>query len=166
MIIYIEKGSNLHKVIAQAGYSLWMLNGIWYSTNDVAVQNIINAYNPLAATQAEALERIKDAVQTRLALITFPFPQNEIHTWPSQVNEAFAYATNPAVPTPMLSGIAAGSGQTVAALSSTVMAKYAAYTSSASVLIGLRIKFSNEVSAATDWTTIPAIILNALTTIG
>jgi len=66
MINYIEKGMGLHAAIAAAGHSLVQRDGVWLSSNDLAVQNIIDAYNELgdqkatrnAAIKADGLARI------------------------------------------------------------------------------------------------------------
>ena len=66
MINYIEKGEGLHIAIRTAGYSLVNRDGVWVSSNDVAVQAIIDSYDPLpdykanknAAIKAEGLRRI------------------------------------------------------------------------------------------------------------
>lgn len=66
MITYIEKGQALHDLIAAAGYTLAQHNGVWVSNNNVAVQAIINAFDPvpnykaakIATLKAEGLVRI------------------------------------------------------------------------------------------------------------
>ncbi len=42
MINYTEKGHGLHEAIASAGYVLREENGTWTSSNDAAVQTIID----------------------------------------------------------------------------------------------------------------------------
>ena len=67
MINYTEKGRHLHEAIRKAGHWLREENGQWVSSDDVAVQAIINAYDPLpdyktervAAIKAEGLDRIQ-----------------------------------------------------------------------------------------------------------
>ena len=46
-INYIEKGLGLHAAIAAAGHNLWQVNQVWMSSNDAAVQAIINSYDVL-----------------------------------------------------------------------------------------------------------------------
>lgn len=66
MINYTEKGIGLHRVVAAAGHALYQRDGIWLSSNDVAVQALIDAYDELpdikeakiGAIKAEALLRI------------------------------------------------------------------------------------------------------------
>jgi len=61
MITYTEKGIGLHDAIAEAGYTLANIDGVWVSNDDVAVQAIIDAYqpDPLADLEAVASEYIK-----------------------------------------------------------------------------------------------------------
>jgi hypothetical protein len=47
MINYTEKGSTLHAAIQKAGHSLREENGVWVSSNDEAVQAIIDSFDPL-----------------------------------------------------------------------------------------------------------------------
>ena len=54
MINYIEKGCVLHDVIREAGYSLYQIDGVWVSDNDIEVQLIIDSYNPIEDAKKEA----------------------------------------------------------------------------------------------------------------
>lgn len=58
-IDYIEKGAGLHDAVLAAGHTLYQKNGVWESTNDTAVQAIINSYNPLADQKAARILAIK-----------------------------------------------------------------------------------------------------------
>lgn len=46
-INYIEKGFGLHEAIAEAGHTLVQRDGVWVSSNDQAVQAIIDAFDPV-----------------------------------------------------------------------------------------------------------------------
>ena len=46
MIHYIEKGLGLHEEIARQGYRLFQLDGVWVADDEVAVQSIIDNYEP------------------------------------------------------------------------------------------------------------------------
>ena len=59
MINYIEKGKSLHKEIVSQGYHIINQDGVWQSSDDVAVQAIIDAYDPLPFAKNEAIARIK-----------------------------------------------------------------------------------------------------------
>lgn len=59
MINYIEKGSGLHRAVAAAGHRLECRDGVWRSSDDAAVQTIIDSYDPLPAAKAEKIAAIK-----------------------------------------------------------------------------------------------------------
>lgn len=59
MITYTEKGAGLHTAIHAAGHWLVEQDGKWISSDDAAVQAIIDAYDPLP--QAKAAK--SDAIQ-------------------------------------------------------------------------------------------------------
>ncbi len=52
MINYVEKGIGLHDAIAAAGHWLAQVDGVWESSDDVAVQAIIDAFDPLPEAKA------------------------------------------------------------------------------------------------------------------
>jgi hypothetical protein len=166
MITYIEKGYGLQLAITQAGHWLHRENGVWVSDNDVAVQAIINGYNPLPYEQQVAISQINAAVQAKLAKVVSAYPDLEVSTWPQQMAEAEAFTANASASTPMLSAIAAASGQTVASLASTVLGKAAAYTVASGTPVGQRQLYTAQVMAATDWALIAGITAAALTAIG
>lgn len=58
-INYTEKGIGLHQAIAAAGLRLWQEPSGWKSSNDAAVQAIIDAYNPLPDYKATKIDAIK-----------------------------------------------------------------------------------------------------------
>lgn len=57
MINYVEKGIGLHQAIADAGYSLYALDGVWISNNDIEVQYIIDNYVEIIESPADEIER-------------------------------------------------------------------------------------------------------------
>jgi len=74
MITWIEKGHWLSDAIRNAGYNLHEPNGVKTTGNDVddvAVQAIIDSFDPLPFAQAEAKEKIKEAsAAKRLQYVT------------------------------------------------------------------------------------------------
>ena len=71
-IIYTEKGSWLHDEIAAQGHSLINQDSVWISSDDVAVQAIIDTFDPLPFAKAEARSRIKTEAATKVAAL-YPF---------------------------------------------------------------------------------------------
>ena len=59
MIKYTEKGAGLHDVIRAAGHWLRQVNGEWVSSDDAAVQSIMDGYNPLPEAMGKKWDAIK-----------------------------------------------------------------------------------------------------------
>jgi hypothetical protein len=71
-INYTEKGSGLHRAVTAAGHWLRQIDsGVWISSNDVAVQAIIDTYDSLPDAKAAKVAAIKAEALRRLQLI-FP----------------------------------------------------------------------------------------------
>jgi hypothetical protein len=66
-INYIEKGLGLHAAIAAAGYNLQQINGVWVSTNDAAVQVIIDSYDVLPDVRKARIQQIRDESIVRIS---------------------------------------------------------------------------------------------------
>jgi hypothetical protein len=77
MINYIEKGRKLHKLIKESGQKLAKVDNIWVSSNDTAVQAIIDSYNPLPEAQKEQIDLVNTkAGETRTKYVTnIPFQE-------------------------------------------------------------------------------------------
>lgn len=58
-INYIEKGYGLHELILASGHWLAQRDGVWISSDDSIVQQIIDNYNPLLIQQEEVWKGIK-----------------------------------------------------------------------------------------------------------
>ncbi|MCK9389865.1 MAG: hypothetical protein M0Q22_15930 [Sulfuritalea sp.] len=111
----------------------------------------------LVQAQAEQTAIINTACQTALAAIVASYPALEVATFPNQYAEAQAYTANNAAPTPTLSAIATASGQDVAAVAVSVLAKAAAYTVASGAAVGRRQALTAQISAATTVAAVQAI---------
>lgn len=58
-ITYTEKGHGLHDAIRAAGFSLRREGDLWVSSDDVAVQAIIDSYSQLANEKKLKIEELK-----------------------------------------------------------------------------------------------------------
>ena len=76
-INYIEKGTDLHQAIGEAGYRLIQIDGVLFSNNDDAVQAIIDSFNPLPLLQKEYIDLVNNLVgETRVKHVTnIPFQE-------------------------------------------------------------------------------------------
>ncbi|MBI3771458.1 MAG: hypothetical protein HY272_01945 [Gammaproteobacteria bacterium] len=93
MITYAEKGSGLHRVIAASGHWLEQRNGEWISSNDAAVQTIIDGYM-LADTQAEICTAIDAHAATVRERATAGVSAAEMSSWSLKIAEARAYTAS------------------------------------------------------------------------
>lgn len=64
-INYIEKGIGLHDAIVAAGHWLRDEGGVWVSSDDAAVQSIIDAYDPIAPARAAKWDEIRTERERR-----------------------------------------------------------------------------------------------------
>ena len=69
MINYIEKSPRMHDAIVAAGYWLRQYDRVWVSSDDTAVQAIIDNYDPLPDAKKDAKQRIKKEASNRTAEI-------------------------------------------------------------------------------------------------
>lgn len=90
MISYTEKGYGLHEAIRQAGHWLVQTDGVWSSSDDLAVQAIIDAYTLDAAKAAKSLEvsLLAKALRDR---VTATIAQGEMASWSIKRAEAAEY---------------------------------------------------------------------------
>lgn len=116
MIHYTEKGAGLHDAIRSAGHWLRQVNDEWVSSDDAAVQAIIDGYTlakAIAYRQTECLAIARSLRDKVVAGIS----AGEMAGWPIKLAEARAYAADPSnAQTPMLAAEAAARGVTVAEL--------------------------------------------------
>lgn len=65
-IRYTEKGSRLHEAIRAAGHWLREENGEWVSSDDAAVQAIIDSFDSVAAELPAKIAAVKEEAQRRI----------------------------------------------------------------------------------------------------
>lgn len=58
MITYIEKGKWMHEAIGAAGHRFEQVNGAWVSSDDAAVQAIIDSFDPLPFAKADKIDEL------------------------------------------------------------------------------------------------------------
>ena len=69
MINYVEKGFGLHAKIRASGHHLKKVDGRWKSSDDAAVQSIIDSYDPVLGARKSAIKRIKIESSNRISQI-------------------------------------------------------------------------------------------------
>lgn len=102
MIKYTEKGSGLHEAIRKVGHILREENGTWTSSDDKAVQAIIDGYS---VEQAQALKKAEisaHATALRNRVIA-GYSAGELASWSLKLGEARAFDASSSAATPILS---------------------------------------------------------------
>ena len=116
MITYTEKGSGLHEAIQKAGHWLHQENGEWVSSNDAAVQAIIDAYS-LQDAQAVKSAAVSDKAKALRDKAVRSISAGEMASWPIKLAEAAKFAqTGLDADAPMLTAEATARGISTAEL--------------------------------------------------
>ena len=131
--------------ITKQGYSLMSVNGEWVSSNDVAVQAIIDSFDELVPARAEAKARIVEQSQSYMQQIESEYPSFERATWPTQKAEIEAWGLDSASLTPLLDNIAIAREMDRVTLLNRTLAKVQAYNIQAAYLAGTRQKLEDEI---------------------
>jgi hypothetical protein len=120
MIAYTEKGAGLHEAIARAGHLLRQENGVFVSSNDAAVQAIIDSYT-LDDAKAHKSAQVSAHAKVLRDKVIRTISAGEMASWPIKLAEAAKYAqTGQDADAPMLAAEAQARGITLAALVSKV----------------------------------------------
>lgn len=116
MIAYTEKGAGLHEAIARAGHLLRQENGVFVSSNDAAVQAIIDGYT-LDDAKSHKSEQISAHAKMLRDRVIRNISAGEMASWPIKLSEAAKYAqTGQDADAPMLAAEASARGITLAEL--------------------------------------------------
>lgn len=116
MITYTEKGAGLHRAINRAGHVLKEENGVWVSSDDAAVQAIIDGYT-LDHAKAYRAEEVSAHAKTLRDKVIRAISAGEMASWPIKLAEARAFEQGAsAEQCPILADEAAARGITLAEL--------------------------------------------------
>ncbi len=80
-IIYTEKGPGLHAAIRKAGHWLRDENGVFVSSDDAAVQSIIDTYDPLPEAKSAKWRKVQ-AERDRRKFAGYMAAGNRFHSDP------------------------------------------------------------------------------------
>jgi len=147
MINYTEKGFGLHAAIETAGHVLREENGVWISSNDAAVQAIIDAY-----AISDAVQSVNDRIDAFAKVLRDKFVKAispaEMASWTIKYNEAKAFqASGLASDAPTLQSEAGFRGVTIAGLATRVIANYNIMTARETKIAGNAGKHKDAVKA-------------------
>lgn len=164
MITYTDKGPWLLTAIAAAGHWLQLIDGVFVTSDDAAVQTIIDGFNPLPHAIAEA-EAASDAAAGAARARYITVAPGQEATYQIKEAQARAYLATGTIGG-MMQAEADALGQTVAAVAATVVATADAWIQLATGIEALRIGGKAQVRAATDWTAIAPIVGSVTATLG
>ena len=163
MIRYIEKGHWLHKHIASKGYNLEQLDRVWVSSNDKAVQEIIDTFDPLPYAVIDALALVKEAsAAKRLQFVTQAAGKDSEYVFKAQ--EARQYDIDSTVGVFMQSRMDA-TGEPAASIAEEWNAKSNAWQIIGASIAAIGDKSSIDIKAETDWRRCIVIANDAVTLI-
>jgi len=117
----------------------------------------------LEAARAAKRMEINAACDAAVATLAASYPEREIQSWPQQVKEAEALASDMDAPAPLLAAIAATRGLPVSELAGRVLSKMAAYAQASGALIGLRQALEDTLEDAETIEAVVAITFEAQT---
>lgn len=142
-IIRIYDGAVIPKDAANTDYANYME---WLAEGNTPIPADVPT---LAQVKAEQIAKINQSANAAFDVITSPYPQHEIATWPNQYAEAWALQSDPNAYTPTLTAIATQVGITASTLATSVLQKAAAYTQASGAVVGKRKKLTDQINAAT-----------------
>lgn len=139
MINYIEKGWTMHAAIADAGLSLYEVDGVWVTHHDEAtVQQFIDEYVPDVST---LMVEINAECEKVLQSLRIDYPTSEIYSWDKQEQEARAGGG------PLTDALAASRGVPADLLRQKIIEKADAYAAACGHIIGVRQRLEDRLKA-------------------
>lgn len=161
MISYTEKGAGLHEAVARAGYLFRQENGVWMSSDDAAVQVLIDAYTLADAAAYVGTQIDAHAKWLRDKVVKAASP-GEMASWSIKRAEAEAFTVSAnESDAPMLLAEATARGCTLQAIVTRVLANASALGSLEANISGTGGKHKDAIKAlpsfdaiaAYDWST-------------
>ncbi len=147
MITYTEKGIGLHEAIRAAGHWLRQENQVWVSSNDTAVQAIIDAYALADATSVIA-DQIDSYAKTLRDRALKGISPGEMGTWATKYQEARAFqASGAAADAPSLNLEAQQRGISLAGLCTRVVNNFQAVAQREARISGIAGRHKDAVRA-------------------
>lgn len=155
MISYVEKGIWLHRQIAAQGHWLRQVDGMWQSSDDVAVQSIIDTFDPLPQTRSEATAQVKQAAADKYAQYASAAPGKDA-VYAAKQLEAQQHAVNAAIG-PYMQARINKTGETAAAIAAEWSAKSTAWNALAAQIDAIQDNATAQINTATDWTVLASL---------
>lgn len=145
-----KNNANLHRLFRTAGFSVARHDGIWVTSDDAAVQAIIDKYNPLPDAQKDALQKVKDAsASKRLEFVTQAAGKDAEYTF--KAREATQFNIDGSIGVFMQARMDA-TGDTATIVADVWNANAAGWMQVGAYIAGLEDKATKLISEETDWT--------------
>jgi hypothetical protein len=158
MIDYVEKGAGLHRAVTDAGHWLEQRDGVWISSDDDAVQRIIDDYT-LEQAKAEKRREVSAVARQKYNLVTAGISAAEMAGWPILLSEAVAYRASGIVGAAIHSE-ATIRGIGVADLVTKIEGNAAAFQSARAAIAGTDGKKRDEIDALETFEAVAAYDIN------
>lgn len=156
MINYTEKGAGLHEAIARAGYALRNENGGWVSSDDTAVQAIIDGYT-LDDAKAYRAAQVSAYAKTMRDRVITSISAGEMASWPIKLAEARAFAQGAtAEQCPMLASEATVRGVTLSELVGKVNGNATTFAGLEAAIAGVDGKHRDAIKACSSFDEVAA----------
>lgn len=154
MIDYIEKGAGLHRAVTDAGHWLEQRDGVWISSDDDAVQRIIDGYT-LERAKAEQQRRVAAKARELYDAVTAGISAAEMAGWPILLAESAAYRASGEVGT-AIQAEAAIRGIPVETLVAKIEGNAAAFQQARAAIAGTDGRKRDEIGALTTFAAVAA----------
>jgi len=150
MINHTAQHNGIDLEITKQGYSLYRLDNVWVSSNDIEVQKIIDAFDSVAYVRGLAKVRITAQAEAVMIGVELQYPSFARQTWTTQKIEAESYQKDINSLTPTLDLIALNREVDRVTLINKTLIKVAEYNTTAATLEGKRQKLEDDIDNSTD----------------
>ncbi len=158
-IVYVEKGDGLHAAVEAAGHTLYNRDGIWLSSDDVAVQAIIDGYTLDEAKAARKAE-CSAVARSKYEKVTAGISPAEMAGWPLLVAAAVQYRADGTIGQ-VISSEAAVRGIPVADLVAKIEGNSAKFQQARAAIAGTDGRKRDEIDALTTFEEVATYDVNA-----
>jgi len=150
MIVYSEKGYQLHNYISNQGHQLWNEDGVWKSSDDAAVQILIDNFDALTEAKSNAYLLIdKASGEARLRYAPDLLLAEEYRIVKEQ---ALLFIADASIIGQALQSAADYDNLTVTQAANLVIAKSNALTSMLEAVRAIRLTAKANIRDTIDWT--------------
>ena len=141
----------LLRKITGAGHAVWIEDGVVLSTDDGAVQAIVDDYT-LDEAKAALCAKVLALAKVKRDIVIAGVSTGELASWPVKLAEYSAYArTADAADAPLLAHEASARGITLAELMSKVNRNALAFAALEANIAGVDGRHRDAITALTDW---------------